>query len=99
MDEQNLEKRLEKIERHLEGLSARLDELADKERKLHNLVLRLAATGMAVSEVLQKRQMIKAKEFEQRVAGFLKTLDQEISEKKTARYLENIWKKFEEQDE
>jgi hypothetical protein len=94
MDEDSLERRLKKLELLFEELAEKVSELGEREKRLHNLLLRLAATGMAVTEIMQKQQMIKPKEFEKQVEGFLRSLDQEISEKKIDRYLENLWKEF-----
>ncbi len=92
MDDDELEKRLAALERRQREQDRRLRELDERERRLHNLTLRLAATGMAVSEALQRHRLIDPAEFEQRVQGHLQSLDREISQKKTARYLEDLWK-------
>jgi len=99
MEEEEFERRLRELERRSRQLDRKLSELSERERRLHNLILRLAAAGMVVSEVLQKRKMIEPAEFEKRVETHLRTLDQEISGKKILRYLEKIWKEFEEKND
>ena len=95
MDEEEFEKRLGEVERRIRQTDKRLNELSARESRLHNLVLRLSATGMALSEALQRNKLISPAEFEKRVETHLKSLDQEISEKKTSQYLDNLWKELE----
>ncbi|OGG06951.1 MAG: hypothetical protein A3F83_16595 [Candidatus Glassbacteria bacterium RIFCSPLOWO2_12_FULL_58_11] len=95
MDEEEFEKRLGEVERRIRQTDKRLNEISARESRLHNLVLRLAATGMALSEALQRNKLISPAEFEKRVETHLKSLDQEISEKKTSQYLDNLWKELE----
>jgi hypothetical protein len=90
MDEMDLEKRLTELEQRVRELSRNNLELAQSERRLHNLVLRLGSTVMAVTERLQKNGLIKPDEFEKRSQYFLKSLDREISEKKTTRLLDDL---------
>ena len=99
MGEERIEKRLEKLEQRLRVIEAKLESISADEKRLHNIVLRLAATSMAISEIMQKRRMIEIRQFEEQVRKNIKTLDQEISQKKTSRYLEDIWKKFDEHNE
>ena len=98
MDQEQFEERLEKIDEVLKKLESELKDLSRREKRLHNLVLRLAAINMAVTEALQKHRQIKPNEFEKRVGQFLGSLDQEISDKKTGRYLERIWEEFDKPD-
>ncbi|MBN2287955.1 MAG: hypothetical protein JXQ83_01385 [Candidatus Glassbacteria bacterium] len=95
MDEEKLARRLGRIEERLEAIEAGLADLSRREKRLHNLVLRLAAIDMAITEILQKQGQIKPSQFEERVERFIGTLDQEISEKKTGRFLDKIWQEFE----
>lgn len=95
MEEYDFEKRLAELERRIRNAEKKLNEISQKEGHLHNLTLRLAATEMAISEVLQKHKMIVPAEFEKRVKTFVKSLDKEISEKKISNYLDRVWKEFE----
>ena len=95
MEEYDFDKRLAELERRIRNAEKKLNEISQKESHLHNLTLRLAATEMAISEVLQKRRMIVPAEFEKRVKTFVKSLDKEISEKKISNYLDRVWKEFE----
>ena len=98
MDQEQFEERLGKIEGVLKKMESELKDLSRREKRLHSLVLRLAAINMAVTEALQKHRQIKPDEFEERVGQFLSSLDQEISDKKTGRYLEKIWEEFDKPD-
>ena len=95
MEEYDSDKRLAELERRIRNVEKKLNELSKKEDRLHNLTLRLAANEMAISEVLQKHQMIVPGEFEKRVKTFIKNLDKEISEKKISNYLNKLWDEFE----
>jgi small-conductance mechanosensitive channel len=95
MEEYDFDKRLAELERRIRDAEKKLNEISQKEGHLHNLTLRLAATEMAISEVLQKHKMIVPAEFEKRVKTFVKSLDKEISEKKISNYLDRVWKEFE----
>lgn len=95
MEEYDFDKRLAELERRIRNAEKKLNEISKKEDRLHNLTLRLAANEMAISEVLQKHQMIVPAEFEKRVKTFIKNLDQEISEKKISNYLNKLWDEFE----
>ena len=95
MEEYDFEKRLAALERRIRNAEKKLNEISQREGHLHNLTLRLAATEMAISEVLQKHQMIVPAQFEKRVKTFVKSLDKEISEKKISNYLDRLWKDFE----
>lgn len=94
MEEYNFDRRLAELERRIRNTEKKLNEVSKKEDRLHNLTLRLAATEMAISEVLQKRQMIVPAEFEKRVETFVKSLDKEISQKKISNYLDKVWEEF-----
>ena len=98
MNDEELEKRLKEIEKRLRELEKRFVYLDRRQRSLHNQVLRLAAIEMAVTEVLQKHGQIKPGKFEEQVERFVGSLDQEISEKKTGRFLDRIWREFEGKD-
>ncbi|MEA2062740.1 MAG: hypothetical protein U9P14_03490 [Gemmatimonadota bacterium] len=87
MDEKKLEQRLKKLE-------GEISEIRERERRLHNLVLRLAAINMAVTDIMQKKHWIKPKQFEEQVEKYLGTLDQEISENRTKRYLDKLLRDF-----
>ena len=95
MEEYDFDKLLAELERRIRDAEKKLNEISQKEGHLHNLTLRLAATEMAISEVLQKHKMIVPAEFEKRVKTFVKSLDKEISEKKISNYLDRVWKEFE----
>lgn len=95
MEEYDFDKRLAELERRIRSAEKKLNEVSKKEERLHNLILRLAATEMAISEVLQKRRLIVPAEFEKRVETFIKSLDKEISEKKISTYLDRVWEEFE----
>ena len=95
MEEYDFDKRLAELERRIRYAEQKLSEIREKEARLHNLTLRLAATEMAISEVLQRKGMIVPAEFEKRVETFVKLLDKEISEKKISSYLNKVWKEFE----
>jgi len=99
MEEYDSDKRLTELERRIRDVEKKLNEIYQKEGHLHNLTLRLAATEMAISEVLQKHRMIVPAEFEKRVQTFVKSLDKEISEKKISNYLDRVWKEFEGKEE
>lgn len=98
MDDERFEEHLREIEERLREFESKLEILSRREKRLNNLVLRLAAINMAVTESLQKHSQINPGQFEERVEEFLGSLDQEISEKKTVRYLEKIWQEFEKKD-
>jgi hypothetical protein len=98
MDDEHYEKRLLKTEQRLRECENRIKDLNRREKRLHNLVLRLSAINMAVTESLQKHGQIKPKKFKEQVERFIANLDQEISEKKTGNLLEKIWRELEEID-
>ncbi len=98
MGEYELERRVEELERRIRELEQKQRDLRDQDIRRQGVVMRLAATGMAISEVLQKRKMIEPISFEKRVAGFLTILDQEISEKKIGSLLDGLWRKHGKKD-
>jgi len=98
MDLDRIEEHIWKIEGRLLKLESELKSLSRREKRLHNLVLRLAAINMAVTEAMQKHGQIKPEQFEERVERFLNSLDQEISEKKTGLFLDKIWKQLEDKE-
>ncbi len=98
MGEYELERRVEELERRIRELEQKQRALRDQDIRRQGVVMRLAATGMALSEVLQKRKMIEPVTFEKRVAEFLTSLDQEISEKKIGSLLEGVWRDFKRKD-
>ena len=98
MGDYELERRVEELERRIRELERKQRELRNQDIRRQGVVMRLAATGMALSEVLQKRKMIDPAAFEKRVAGFLEILDQEISEKKIGSLLDGVWREFEQKE-
>ncbi|MBW7995048.1 MAG: hypothetical protein FVQ81_00465 [Candidatus Glassbacteria bacterium] len=94
MGDYEVERRVEELERRIRELERDLRALRDKDTRRQGVVMRLAATGMALSEVLQQHKMIDPVKFEKRVAEFLASLDQEISEKKIGSLLDGLWKEF-----
>ena len=99
MGDYEVERRVEELERRIRHLEREVKELRDKDIRRQGVVMRLAATEMALSEIMQQRKMIDPATFEKRVNGFLVILDQEISEKKITGLLDGLSKKFEEKDE
>jgi hypothetical protein len=99
MGDYEVERRVEELERRIRHLEREVKELRERDIRRQGVVMRLAATEMALSEVMQQRKMIDPAKFEKRVNGFLVILDQEISEKKITGLLDGLSKKFEEQDE
>ncbi len=99
MGEYELERRVEELERRIRELEQKQRALRDQDIRRQGVVMRLAATGMALSEVLQKRKMIEPVTFGKRVAEFLASLDQEISEKKISSLLEGVWRDFKRKDD
>ena len=99
MEEYDYDKRLAELERRIRNVEKKLNEITKKEDRLHNLTLRLAATEMAISEVLQKHRMIVPAEFEKRVKTFVNSLDKEISEKKISSYLDKVWEEFKKKED
>ncbi len=83
MDQRELEIRLEQVERQL-----KLFEESDRRR--HNQLLRLTAVVMALSEKLQEKKMLRGDQFEQRVQAHLKSLDREISDRRTQHLLDEL---------
>ncbi len=83
MDPRELEYRLEEAEQKLAVLE-------EREKKLRNQVLRLTAVAMALSEKLQEKKMLQSGQFEERVQAHLKTLDREISDRRTERLLDEL---------
>ena len=98
MDNEHYEKLLLKLEQRLKGCEKSIEDLNQKEKRLHNLVLRLSAINMAIAEAMQKHGQIKPKKFKEQVERYIANLDQEISEKKTGHLLEKIWRELEEID-
>jgi len=98
MEDERFEEHLREIEERLKEFESKLEILSRREKRLNNLVLRLAAINMAITESLQKHSQINPSQFEKRVEKFLGSLDQEISAKKTVSYLNKIWQEFEEKD-
>ncbi|HLA39990.1 MAG TPA: hypothetical protein VJ417_08335 [Candidatus Glassbacteria bacterium] len=94
MDDQERDKRVKELERRIRQLENDLRELRESDTRRHGSVMRLAALGMALSEVLQKKKLIGGAEFEKRIEEHLNTLDREISDKKIASYLERIWREY-----
>lgn len=83
MDQRELEIRLEQVERQL-----KLFEESDRRR--HNQLLRLTAVVMALSERLQEKKLLRGEQFEQRVQAHLKSLDREISDRRTQQLLDEL---------
>ncbi|MCE5271140.1 hypothetical protein LLH00_07640 [bacterium] len=83
MDPRELEYRLEEAEQKLAVLE-------EREKKLRNQVLRLTAVAMALSEKLQEKKILQSEQFEDRVQAHLKTLDREISDRRTERLLDEL---------
>ena len=99
MGEYELERRVEELERRIRELEQKQRALRDQDIRRQGVVMRLAATGMALSEALQRRKMIDPVAFEKRVAEFLASLDQEISEKKISSLLDGVWRDFKRKDD
>ena len=83
MEDKDVQARLTEIE-------TRLQELDQREKKLHNVALKLSAVVMVLSEKLQEKKMLNNEEFEKRVQANLKSLDREISDRRTRRMLDNL---------
>ena len=98
MGDYEVERRVEELERRIRELEREVRELREKDIRRQSVVMRLAATQMALSEIMQQRKMIDPAKFEKRVNGFLVILDQEISEKKIGSLLDGVWKKFEDKE-
>ncbi len=99
MGDYELERRVEELERRIRELEQKQRALRDQDIRRQGLVMRLAATGMALSEAMQRRKMIEPVSFEKRVAEFLVSLDQEISEKKIRSLLDGVWREFKQKDD
>jgi hypothetical protein len=83
MDPRELETRLEEAEQRLKALE-------ENEKRRHNQVLRLTAVVMALSEKLQEKKILRGEQFEQRVQAHLKSLDREISDRRTQHLLDEL---------
>lgn len=84
MEEKDLPKRLEELE-------SRISDLDHREKRLRNVALKLSAVVMTLSEKLQEKKLLRSDEFERRVQAHLKTLDREISDRRTLKLLEDLF--------
>ena len=87
-----IDKKFDEIERKLKILRDEQHELTKKQNGLNNLLMRLAASQMAIADSLQKKKIIEPKSFEEAVDRNLGNLDQELTDRKIQNILNQVWK-------
>ena len=87
-----IDEKFEDIERRLKIIRDEQKELNQKQNGLTNLLMRLAASQMAIADALQKKKIIEPKSFEETVDRNLGNLDQEMTDRKIKNLLNQVWK-------